>query len=141
MSDVPAERGSALTETLLLVLVLFVPVLSLLGALARIHGAALAVTSAAREGASAAVAARDGMAAAAELHRVVATTLDGQGLQPRRAVVALDGAAGFARGSKVSVRVAYPVRVVKIPFTRLAGPIVWVRASHAAHVDPYRSNE
>ena len=139
MTGIRAERGSALIETLLLVVVLFVPVLSLLGALARIHGAALAVTSAARDGGTAAAAAQDAAAAAAESRRAVANTLDRQGLEPGRVVVRLDGAAGFDRGSRVGVRVAYPVRVLQMPFTRDAGPVVWVSASHTAHVDPYRS--
>lgn len=139
MSDHRAERGSALIETLLLVLVLFVPVLSLLGALARIHGAALTVTSAAREGGNAAAAAADGTIAASRLQRAVATTLDAQGLEPRSAVVTLDASASLDRGSRIGVRVAYPVRVLQIPFTGQAGPIVWVNAAHTAHVDPYRS--
>lgn len=140
MSRLRDARGSALVEMLLLILVMFVPVVSLLGSLARVHTAALAVTSAAREGGSAAASAADGLDAGEEFRGAVAETLRAQTLDPGSAEMSLQGTSTFGRGSRVEVRVAYPVRVMRIPFTGDAiGPVLWVRASHASHVDRYRS--
>lgn len=134
------DMGSALVETILLILVLFVPLVVLLGTLARVHQAALAVTTAAREAGSAGVAALEPRSAVTSARRVAALVLRDQSLRPDDAKVHVGGAGAFRRGARIEVGVAYPVRVLDVPFlSQGAGPAVWVRASHAAYVDPYRS--
>lgn len=133
-------RGSSLVETILLVLVMFVPLLALLGALGRVHRAALGVTAAAREAAAAAVAAPGGDSAGAMALEAGATALRGHRLESDRGTISLAGLSSFARGAEIQARVGYPVRLVSIPFLSDAhGPVLWVRASHVARVDPYRS--
>lgn len=133
-------RGSSLVETILLVLVMFIPLLALLGALARVHRAALGVTAAAREAATAAGAASGGDAAGHMAREAGATALRGHGLEWQRGVVSLAGIGSFGRGVEIQARVAYPVRLVSVPFlSDVGGPLLWVRASHVARVEPYRS--
>lgn len=127
-------------ETILLVLVMFVPLVALLGALSSVHRAALGVTAAAREAGAAAVAAPEGESAGRMALIAGATALRGHGLDSRRGSISLAGLGSFARGAEIQARVAYPVRLASIPFVADAGgPVLWVRASHVALVDPYRS--
>lgn len=140
MKVIRGSEGAALVEALLLILVLFVPLVALLSGLARVHAAALGVTAAAREAGSAAVEAPDAAGAARLGRAAAASALNNQSLQPKDARLDLSGTASLDRGAAVEVRVAYPVRLFDIPLvSRGAGPILWVRASHRAHVDLYRS--
>lgn len=135
-----SAAGSTLVETILLVLILLVPLIWMLGALARVHRAALGVTAAAREAGAAAASAGDPAAAVRLADHSAGTALRNQALAPRRARVELRGVSSFGRGARIEARVVYPVRMLHIPFVASAvGPVVWVRASHAAYVDRYRS--
>lgn len=140
MRRLSCSHGSTLVETILLVLLLMVPLVWTLGALGGIHRAALGVTAAAREAATAAVSASDATSAASLAEEAVAVALLDQEMSPGTSRVTLAGLASFGRGASVEVRVAYPVRVLRVPFLRDAvAPAIWVRASHVAQVDPYRS--
>lgn len=135
-----SEDGSALVETILLIVVLLVPLVWMLGALATVHRAALGVAAAAREAGSAAASATDPVSAARLSDEAAATALRNQSLAAADARVEVSGLSSFGRGSRISVRVAYPVRLLDVPFVGdRFGPALWVRASHLAHVDPYRS--
>lgn len=129
-----------MVEVLLLMLVTFVPLIALVSASARVHQAALGVTAAAREAGSAAVSGVD-LTAARERAAVAAlAAMRDQQMSTAGARVSVSTSSEFGRGAEVHVRVSYPVRVLAIPFASDAvGPSVWVRASHVAHVDPYRS--
>lgn len=140
MNRLERSEGSTLVETILLVLLLIVPLIWTLGALAAIHRAALGVTTAAREAGTAAVSGSDATAASVLADEAALLALRDQEMDPRRSRVALAGLSSFQRGSRVQVRVAYPVRILSVPFLRGAvGPVIWVRASHVAQVDLYRS--
>lgn len=140
MSRLRCSKGSALVETILLVLVLIVPLVWSIGALATLHRAALGVTAAARDAGVAAVSGSDSGTASVLAEEAAALALLDQEMDPRTSRVALGGLASFGRGTRVEVRVAYPVRILGVPFLRdAAAPTIWVRASHVAQVDPYRS--
>ena len=133
------QRGIALTEALLLGLVLLVPFLWLLGVLSDLQRGALASSAAARE--AGAEAARSGDAQTVEqvVDRTVAEVFRDHGLDPGEAEVALRGGGG-ARGSAVEVIVRYEVTGLQIPFLgRVSGPSVRVTARHIARVDPFAS--
>ena len=132
------QRGIALTEALLLGLVLLVPFLWLLGVLSDLQRGALASSAGARE--AGAEAARSGDARSVEqvVDRTVAEVFRDHGLDPGDAEVALQG--GGARGSAIEVIVRYEVTVLQVPFLgRVSGPSVGVTARHIARVDPYAS--
>lgn len=140
MKRVEGSAGSALVEVLLLMLVTFVPLMMLIGALARVHQAALAITSAAREAGTAATSGVDissaRTAAASAAHAVVAT----YGIHPAAMKTSVTTSTRFDRGAAVTVRTSYPVRVIDIPFiVDTVGPSIWIRASHTAYLHPYRS--
>ena len=139
MNRLRCAAGHALVEVILLLLVTFVPLVSLLGALSRVHRAALAVTAATREAGTAATSATGATARKAATSAAVAAMED-QGLPAASMRISLSTSTRFERGAEIHVRVAYPVPVLGIPFiAKAAGPSIWVRASHTAHVDPYRS--
>ena len=133
------QRGVALTEALLLGLVLLIPLLWLLGVLSDLQRGALASSAAARE--AGAEAARSGDARTMEqvVDRTVAEVFRDHGLDPRDAVVLMRSGGG-ARGSAVEVIVGYEVTVLQVPFIgRVSGPSIGVTARHVARVDPYAS--
>ncbi len=133
------ERGQALIETLLVGLVLIVPLVWVLSALADLHSGALAATAAAREAGF--EAARSGSLTTAQASADAAAdqAFADQGLSPERAEVRLS-ASRLERGGVVEVEVAYPVAVMRIPLLEAASqPVVWINARHVARVDPYRS--
>lgn len=127
-----------MVETIVLVALLLVPIVWMLGALSHVHRAALAATSAAREAAVAAARSVDpssamhaGRAAAEaafadEGLRATALRMEGSGLSP------------LERGSEVSIRVRFPVKIASVPWMP-HDPSIWVSAVHTAEVDRYRS--
>ncbi len=136
---VRGQRGMATLETLLLSLLLIVPLIWTLVLLATLHRTALAATSAVREAGAAAVRAGDRVAATTSARAAIEMALQDQDVDVGRAraeVVLGD----LTRGGEVEVRISYPVRVFSLPFLgRVGGPAVWVRASHVAQLDRYRS--
>lgn len=140
MRRVAGSAGNALVEVVLLVLVTFVPLVMLLTTLARVHEAALGVTAAAREAGTAAASGTDIGIARSSATASVAGAVQDHGMHTGEMRMSVSSSTRFERGASVHVRVSYPVRVLDIPFVADAvGPAVWVRASHTAFVDPYRS--
>ncbi len=136
----PDERGQALVESILLGVVLLVPIVWALMVLADVHRAALASTSAAREAGFDAARSESSAAAGEAVDGAVSSALTNHGLAGESATVDWIAPEGLERGETVEVSVAYPVRVVRLPFMGDAGgPSVWVRATHVARVDPYGS--
>lgn len=121
-------------EVLVLGLILIVPVVWLLGVLAEMHRAALATNSAAREVGWELT--RGSSPVGVDL--AAATAFDDHGLGAGLARVTWRGR--LERGAVVTVTVAYPVRVASFPLLgRVSTPVVWVRATHHAHVPAHRS--
>ncbi len=137
----PRERGMATVETLLLGLLLLVPLVWALGVLSELHRAALAGAAAAREAGFDAARSATTAEAQRRIDAAVAGAFADHGLDPAAARVEWT-TRGLERGGSVEVRVSYPTPVVQAPFLgSVSGPAVWVRASHVARVDPYRSRE
>lgn len=135
------EAGSGLIETILLSLLFFIPLLWTLMTLSEIHRAALATSAAAREAGSDAARASSPSEAAFAVERAVAQAFIDQGLDPAKAVIRWSGSP-LDRGRGVKVRVSLPVAVFRAPFIgRVAGPAIWINASHLARVDPFGSKE
>lgn len=135
-----ASAGFALVETILLGLLLLVPLIWVLTVLADLHRTALAATAAVREAGFEAARSTDPAEAARAVERAVGEAFANQGLDPRVARVEIGGVSGLARGAPIEVEVSYPVTVLQAPLLgRVAGPSIWVRASHIARIDPYRS--
>jgi hypothetical protein len=134
--------GQALTESIVVGLLLLAPLIWALGVLAELHRSALAATAAAREAgfeAARSVSTGDAERAVAD---AVAQAFNDHGLDPAVARVSWSAASGLERGAPVAVEVAVPVPVVGAPFLGpLAPASVWVRARHVARVDPFRSRE
>ncbi|MEY2567137.1 MAG: hypothetical protein QOE35_1666 [Actinomycetota bacterium] len=100
--------------------------------------AKLAASSAAREAARAYVEASSVDAAAVAARQAADEAIAGHGRTPSRArVVQLGGA--FARCSRVTFEVSYPVPLMRVPFLGSAGAGFTARARHSEVVDPYRS--
>jgi hypothetical protein len=134
-----AEAGQALIETIMLGLLMLVPLVWTLGVLAELHRGALAVTSAAREAGFDAAHSSAPPAAARAVDDAVRHAIADQGLDPRRARATWSVGA-FTRGQAVEVRVAYPVAVLQAPVLgSVGGPVIWVRATHIARLDPFGS--
>lgn len=135
MNSSRGARGSAMIEVLVLGLILIVPIVWLLGVMAEMHRAALATNSAAREVGWELT--RGSSTRSADLAAAVA--FDDHGLGAGLARVSWRGR--LERGGVVTVRVAYPVRVASFPLLgRMSAPVVWVRATHHAHVPAHRSD-
>jgi hypothetical protein len=133
------ERGFALTEALLLGLVLLVPLLWLLGVLSDLQRGALASSAAAKEAGAEAARWTDERTMGQVVDQTVAQVFRDHGLDPQDAEVVLRGGGG-ARGSAVEVIVGYEVPVLQVPFLgRVSGPSIGVTARHIARVDPYAS--
>lgn len=132
-----AQDGQGVIETILLGLLLVAPLIWALGVLADLHRGALAATAAAREAGFDAGHSPSASAAAVAVDVAVQTAFTNQGLDPRDARVEWS-APSFERGGAVEVVVSYPVTVLQAPLLgRVAGPSVWVTASHVARIDPY----
>lgn len=136
------EAGQALTETILLALILLVPFIWGLGVLSELHKAALATSAAAREAGFDAARTWHPAEADDAIDRAVARALVDEGLDPALARVRWSTGSSLARGAPVEVEVSYPVTVVQAPLLgRVSGPSIWMKARHAARTDPYRSRE
>lgn len=135
-----SEAGSAWLDTILFGILLLVPVIVMLGALADLHRASLAAAAAAREGGFAAARSVDPVQAARSADEAITAAFAARGLAPSRAAAQVRGLESFERGAAVEVRISFPVRVLPIPFVAAGSqPVVMVRATHTARIDPYRS--
>lgn len=129
-------------EALLLGLVLIVPLIWVLTAAGSLHRSALASAAAVREAGLAASRAGTATEATAHARSALSRALSERGLDPARARVQLSWRNSLGRAGAVEVRLETPVDVITIPFVgRPTGPVIWVRARHVAHVEPYRSIE
>ena len=133
------EEGVALVEGIVLIVVLLVPVIWLVGAISQVHRAALATTAAAKEAAVSAARSGSAVTGVRAAHASAARSFSDQGLSASPMRMELSGVSGFARGTEISVRVAYPVKVLSLPFSGDAR--VWVRAVHTTEIDLYRSRD
>jgi hypothetical protein len=136
----PGEEGQALIESVLLGLLLLVPIIWGLMVLTDVHRAALASTSAAREAGFDAVRSISLSTAEDSIEQAAMLALENHGLDSDEATVRWSAPLGLERGATVEVRVAIPVRVIRLPFADISsGPSVWVRSTHVARVDPFAS--
>lgn len=136
------ERGYALIEALLVGLILIVPLIWVLTAAASLHRSALASASAVREAGLAASRAATATEATTHARSALGRALSERGLDPSRARVQLSWRNPLGRAGAVEVKLETAVDVIRIPFVgRPMGPVIWVRARHVAHVEPYRSLE
>jgi hypothetical protein len=136
-----SDRGQAVIETLLLGLLFMVPLVWALGVLADLHRGALAATSAAREAGFDAARSPSIVDAQHAIDLAVEQGFADQGLDSSQARVRWSSGR-LQRGAAVRVEVSYPVTVLQAPLLgRVAGPSVWVRATHVARIDPFRSRE
>jgi len=134
------ERGQALIESLVLGMLLIIPIVWVLMVLAEVHRSALATTSAAREAGFDAARSSDLSAAARSVERAAEFALGNHGLDADESNVRWTAPDGLERGARIEVHVAYPVRVVRLPFFgEVSGPSIWVRSTHIARVDPFAS--
>lgn len=132
------QEGLALTEAILLALVLIVPLVWLLGMLEQVHRAALGTTAAAREAGFAIARDAGGRGGRSGIDVAVALALRDQHLDVRRARVAVSLPNGAERGGSVHVEIDYPVPMLDLPiFKRL--PSISVSAEHDVIIDRYRS--
>jgi Na+-transporting methylmalonyl-CoA/oxaloacetate decarboxylase gamma subunit len=139
MNGSTGESGMAVIETLLLGLLLLVALIWGLTVLSELHRAALATTAAAREAGFDAARASTVADAERRVDAAVAAAFADHGLDPAAARVRWVSP-DLVRGGAVEIRVSYPTAVFQAPFLgRIAGPDVWVNASHVARVDRYRS--
>lgn len=134
------EEGQAVIETILIGLLLLAPLIWTLTVLADLQRGALAATAAAREAGFEAARSMSWQDAARAVDQAVAQAFRDHGLDVSQAEVRWAAERGLPRGGVVEVRVSYPVSVARVPFLgRLRRPAVWVRASHTARSDRYRS--
>ena len=127
-------------ETMLLGLLLLLPLLWVLGVLADLQRGALASAAAAREAGFEAARSDDVADADRAVRDAVHQAFVDHGLPPNAAKVDWSSDPGLPRGGRVEIRISYPVTVMQAPFLgRVAGPSIWVDASHVATIDPYRS--
>lgn len=136
------EKGYAVMEAVLVGLVLTVPLIWVLTAAASLHRSALASASAVREAGFAASRAGTASEATAHARSALGRALSERGVDPSRVRIDLSWRSSLGRAGAVQVRIETPVDVLRIPFVgRRLGPVIWIRARHLAHVEPYRSLE
>lgn len=122
-----ADRGSASLEFLTVGMILLVPLVYLVLALASIQAAALGVEGAARQAARVAVLQTDG-AGAASVERTVRVVLADYGVDPGTASVAVDCSAECDEpGARITVRVSAAVALPLVPQALAASSIGTVR--------------
>ncbi len=110
-SSISSERGSASLEFLTVGIILLVPLVYLVLAVAAIQGGALAVEGAARQAARVAVQASDRAAADAAVDRAVRVTLADYGVDAGEASVSIDCDAATCLDPGTRVRVSVTARV------------------------------
>ena len=121
-----ADRGSASLEFLTVGMILLVPLVYLVLAMASIQAAALGVEGAARQAARVAVLQTDGAGAAVE--RTVRVVLADYGVDPGAASVAVDCSAECDEpGARITVRVSAAVALPLVPQALAASSIGTVR--------------
>ena len=133
------ESGTATLEVMIVGLLLLGPLLWALTTLSTVHRAALSASSAAREGAFEAARAVDRDSAHRALEDASVRALHDGGLDLDNARLQWSAPAGWQRGGRVEVRIAYDVPVVPAPFLGQFQPTVTVTALHVAEIDRYRS--
>jgi hypothetical protein len=122
-----ADRGSASLEFLTVGMILLVPLVYLVLAMASIQAAALGVEGAARQAARVAVLQTDG-AGAASVERTVRVVLADYGVDPGAASVAVDCSAECDEpGARITVRVSAAVALPLVPQALAASSIGTVR--------------
>lgn len=132
------ECGFALLEAIMLSLVLLFPIVWMLTVASEMHRGALAATAAVREAGNEAARSADRTSADLAVRRAVEEALTDHGLDASSARVRFSS--DFRRGGAVEVQVSYPVTVLRAPLLGdVGGPVIWIRASHAARIDPFRS--
>lgn len=132
------EGGGALVEAIMLCLILFVPIVWMLTVASEMHRGALATTSAVREAGAEAARSTDRFAADRDIRRVVAEALRDHGLDASSARIRWTST--LERGGSVEVQVSYPVSIFEAPLLGdVGGPTIWIRARHAARIDPFGS--
>lgn len=137
---ISSERGSALIEAILLGLVLIVPVMWMLGLLSEVHRGSLAATAAVREAGVEAARAGSLQEASEAVTSAVQHAFGDHGLDASAAEIRWTS--DLDRDGAVEVVIEYPVPALSIPFVGdVGGPQVWVRARHAASVDPFGSRD
>lgn len=122
------ESGSASLEFLTVGMILLVPLVYLVIALASIQAAALGLEGAARQAARVAVLQADGGTPAASVERTVRVVLADYGVDPGSATVAVDCAPACDEpGARVTVRVSAAVALPLVPQALAASSIGTVR--------------
>jgi hypothetical protein len=122
-----ADRGSASLEFLTVGMILLVPLVYLVLAMASIQAAALGVEGAARQAARVAVLQTDG-AGAVSVERTVRVVLADYGVDPGAASVAVDCSAECDEpGARITVRVSAAVALPLVPQALAASSIGTVR--------------
>lgn len=129
----PDERGQAVLEVLTIGIVLLIPLIWLLITLSKVHVAALAMTSAAREAALDASLAEDVVTARSGIDRAISDALTSYGLDPK-AVEVRASLGGLQRGAPIDVHVSYRVPLLTVPFIGSPGPSLSVSGSHTTAV-------
>jgi hypothetical protein len=115
-SSISSERGSASLEFLTVGVILLVPLVYLVLAVAAIQGGALAVEGAARQAARVAVVAGDQASADAAVDRVVRVALADYGVAASEASVTVDCDADCAEpGTRVQVTVTARITLPLVP--------------------------
>ena len=136
------DRGSAVVEFILLVVLVIVPIAYLVAAAMRVQAGAFAVTAAAREAARAYATADSPAAGTAAARAAVDLALADQGFSagPSTLQVTCGGGNCLAPGSTVLVEVEVRVRLPFLPGSLgdATPGAVPVRAEHATPVDVYR---
>ena len=138
------DEGSAVVEFCVLAVLMLVPLVYLVLALARIQAGALAAEGAAREAGRAYVTADDAASAADRAQRAAAIAFSDQGFGPdaARAVTARCGQPDcLAAESSVTVHASLQVVLPGVPrgLARIVPARVEVTATHIATVDRFRA--
>lgn len=134
------EPGHALVEVLTVGLFLLLPVVWMLTVAAQLHAAALATSTAAREGGFEAARSIDVQDASNAVDRSVGAAIEDQGLETSSASVVWGPSGSWERGTLLEIEVSYPVPVFQMPLLgRIGAPAIVVTGRHIARLDPYRS--
>lgn len=139
-SAIARKDGRALLEVIVVGLLLLIPLVWTLTVLSDLHRASLAAAAAVNAAATDAARAPGREAAARAVETGTAGALRDHGIDPRTADVTFRSSR-WTRGGEVLVRVGVPVPVARAPFLGAVtgGPSLWMRATGARRIDPFRS--